>query len=405
MRVSTAQFYYQNSLQLSNKQSGVNDQIGYISSGKRVLTAKDDAVQFGTLTGYKDELANIEKYKRNISQAESRNSLIETSFANATDIMQAFKQRFIQVQNGTQSDSDLLALADLAKDSLEQMLDIANLKDETGGYIFSGYQIDVQPFSLQPDNSVVYQGDSGERQLQIAKSVNVPTNLAGDDAFMKAPNAIGDYSAVYNTNNSGIRVNRAEIINPGLNNVTPGAGFPPDYNFNFVTATDLVVTDADGDIMASVAGYTPGQIVSLPNGVEVQIDGNPLPGDNFDLTPQQNVSVFETMKQAIDWISQGNNPADPTQHKVDYDNILSQIDSALNKVVSNQTTAGIRLQLIENQENNHLDSELYLQKGRSNIEDLDYAKAIAEFEQSKVSLQAAQQTFVQVKNLSLFNYL
>ncbi|OKY24708.1 MULTISPECIES: flagellar hook-associated protein FlgL [Thalassotalea] len=405
MRVSTAQFYYQNSLQLSNKQSGVNDQIGYISSGKRVLTAKDDAVQFGTLTGYKDELANIEKYKRNISQAESRNSLIETSFANATDIMQEFKQRFIQVQNGTQSDSDLLALADLAKDSLEQMLDIANLKDETGGYIFSGYQIDVQPFSLQPDNSVVYQGDSGERQLQIAKSVNVPTNLAGDDAFMKAPNTIGDYSAVYNTNNSGIRVNRAEIINPGLNNVTPGAGFPPDYNFNFVTATDLVVTDADGDVMANIAGYTPGQIVSLPNGVEVQIDGNPLPGDNFDLTPQQNVSVFETMKQAIDWISQGNNPADPTQHKVDYDNILSQIDSALNQVVSNQTTAGIRLQLIENQENNHLDSELYLQKGRSNIEDLDYAKAIAEFEQSKVSLQAAQQTFVQVKNLSLFNYL
>ncbi|MDO6426441.1 flagellar hook-associated protein FlgL [Thalassotalea sp. 1_MG-2023] len=405
MRVSTAQFYYQNSLQLSNKQSGVNDQIGYISSGKRVLTAKDDAVQFGTLTGYKDELANIEKYKRNISQAESRNSLIETSFANATDIMQAFKQRFIQVQNGTQSDSDLLALADLAKDSLEQMLDIANLKDETGGYIFSGYQIDVQPFSLQPDNSVVYQGDSGERQLQIAKSVNVPTNLSGDDAFMKAPNTIGDYSAVYNTNTSGIRVNRAEIVNPGLNNVTPGAGFPPDYNFNFVSATDLVVTDADGDVMTSIAGYTPGQIVSLPNGVEVQIDGNPLPGDNFDLTPQQNVSVFETMKQAIDWISQGNNPADPTQHKVDYDNILSQIDSALNQVVSNQTTAGIRLQLIENQENNHLDSELYLQKGRSNIEDLDYAKAIAEFEQSKVSLQAAQQTFVQVKNLSLFNYL
>ncbi|WP_286233300.1 flagellar hook-associated protein FlgL [Thalassotalea sediminis] len=405
MRVSTAQFYYQNSLQLSNKQSGVNDQIGYISSGKRVLTAKDDAVQFGTLTGYKDELSNIEKYKRNIGQAENRNSLIETSFDNATSIMQEFKQRFIQVQNGTQSDQDLLALADLAKDNLEQMLDIANLKDETGGYIFSGYKIDVKPFSLQPDNSVIYQGDSGERQLQIAKSVNVATSLAGDQAFEKVANAIGDYTPVYNTNTSGIRVSRAELINPGLNNTTPGAGYPPDYNFDFVSATNLVVTDADGDVMANIAGYTPGQIVSLPNGVEVQIDGNPLPGDNFDLTPQENISVFETMKQAIDWISQGNSPADPTQHKVDYDNILSQIDATLNHVVSNQTTAGIRLQLIENQENNHLDSELYLQTGRSNIEDLDYAKAIATFEQSKVALQAAQQTFVQVKNLSLFNYL
>ena len=56
MRVSTAQFYFQSSQQISNKSSDVNDQIGYISSGKRILTAKDDAVSFGTLAGYKEGL-------------------------------------------------------------------------------------------------------------------------------------------------------------------------------------------------------------------------------------------------------------------------------------------------------------------------------------------------------------
>jgi flagellar hook-associated protein 3 FlgL len=59
MRVSTSQFYFQNSQQLSSLQSDVNDQVKYLSSGKRVLTAKDDAVSYGTLSGYKEAQQNI----------------------------------------------------------------------------------------------------------------------------------------------------------------------------------------------------------------------------------------------------------------------------------------------------------------------------------------------------------
>ncbi|WP_286265358.1 flagellar hook-associated protein FlgL [Thalassotalea atypica] len=405
MRVSTAQFYFQNSLQLSNQQSNVNDQIKYISSGKDVLTAKDDAVAYGTLTGYKSELGNIDKYQRNITQAENRNSLQDTSFDNAERVLQQLKQTFIQANNGTLSDEDLASLGDLILNSQSELLDVANSKDETGGYIFSGYQIDVQPFAIQPDNTVSYQGDSGVRELQIAKNVMVETNQPGDDAFVNVKNALGDFSPIYNTNTSGISVNKAEINNPSLNNVTPGAGYPPNYNFSFTSSTDLTVTDADGDVMFNTTTYTPGQLISLPNGMEVQINGNPLPGDNFDLAPEQNISVFDTVKRAIDWVSVGANPTNSAQHAVDYGEILEQIDASLNHITSRRTEAGVRLQLIENQGDNHQDTVLYLEQGRSNIEDLDFAKAVATFEQSQVALQAAQQTFVQVKNLSLFNYI
>ena len=87
MRVSTAQFYTQNGLQMSNKQANVNEQSTYISSGKRVITAKDDAVSFSTLTGYKDDLASLERYQRNITQAENRNSRQEVLFTGSTDIL------------------------------------------------------------------------------------------------------------------------------------------------------------------------------------------------------------------------------------------------------------------------------------------------------------------------------
>ncbi len=401
MRVSTQQFYFQNSQQLSNKQTDVNDQVKYLASGKRVLTAKDDAVSYGTLAGYKDSLANIEKYQRNLTQAENRNSLQEVSFADAESVMQELKQLFIQANNGVYSDSDLHSLAELAKNSQQQLLNTANAQDESGDYVFAGYQIDVQPFSLQPDNSVIYQGDGGVRKLQIAKNVMVDINQAGDDAFEKVTNNIGDFSANYNVNTSGISVNKAVIVNPGAHNAVAN---PPDYNFSFTSATDLTITDSNSVVVFNTNTYAPGQTIAF-NGIEVQLNGNPLPGDDFDLTPQENISIFDTIKSAIDWMNVGANPADTTQHSVDYEVILGQLDEALNHMTGRRAESGIRLKLIDNQSSNHLDAELYLSSGRSNIEDLDFAKAVATFEQSKASLQAAQQSFVQIKNLSLFNYL
>jgi flagellar hook-associated protein 3 FlgL len=63
------------------------------------------------------------------------------------------------------------------------------------------------------------------------------------------------------------------------------------------------------------------------------------------------------------------------------------------------------MQVLETQESRHLDTELSLASGKSNIEDLDFAKAISEFEQAKLALQASQQAFSKVQGLSLLNYI
>ena len=401
MRVSTAQFYFQSSQQISNKSSDVNDQIGYISSGKRILTAKDDAVVFSTLAGYKEGLQNIEKYKRNITQAESRNSLQDVSFSNADDVLQKLKQLFVQANNASLSSEDLYSLSELVGNSQQKLLNIANTTDETGGYIFAGFQVDKKPFVMQSDNSVDYQGDKGIRELQIAKNVMVELNQPGDAAFQNISNTIGDFTPSYITNTSGINVASAVIADPSNYDST---SFPPDYNFSFTSPSDLTVTDGNGATVYPTAPYTAGQTIAF-NSVEVQISGNPLPGDQLTLSPKENISVFETIKSAIDWMKVGTSPVNLEQHQVDYEEILNQLSSALNHMTVRQTDAGVRGNLIEHQKSSHLDNELVMTKGQSNIEDLDYAKAISKFEQSQVALQAAQQTFVKIKDLSLFNYI
>ncbi|QOL27071.1 flagellar hook-associated protein FlgL [Thalassotalea sp. LPB0316] len=403
MRVSTNQMFTTSRNYMSRNESDLNQQVGYLSSGKKVLTAKDDAVSYGTLTGYKDELANIQQFRRNIVQAENRNTLIEGSFSSAQNVLNSVKTTFIQANNGSMSDDDRAALAEQLKQNLQEMLDIANARDETGGYVFGGYQIDKQPFLLQPDNSVVYQGDNGTRELKISKSVEVPLNQPGDDAFLKAANPIGDFVGVYNTNVSGMSVNRAIIQDRGA--YVDGA----NYTFDFTDTNgdgnlELTVTDNTATNLITVDPYVPGQTIAF-NGMEVNIDGTPLPGGQLELAPQENVSVFEAIKDAIDWVSRTGNVTGTAQHGVDYGHILSNINASLNHISTRQGDAGINLQLIKSQENFHADNELLMEQGRSVIEDLDFATAVTQFEQSKVALQAAQQTYAQLQNLSLFNYI
>jgi len=48
---------------------------------------------------------------------------------------------------------------------------------------------------------------------------------------------------------------------------------------------------------------------------------------------------------------------------------------------------------------------LQSQKTLSGIQDLDYAEAISRLNLQMVGLQASQQAFTRIQNLSLFNYL
>jgi len=402
MRVSTAQFYLQSALQMSNKTADVNEQMSHLSSGKKVITAKDDAVQYSTLVGYKESLSNIEKYQRNVTQAESHNNLQEVVFADAELLLDQIKQDLLLANNGRMSDEDLQSLAKETRTNFNQLLDIANSQNSNGDYIFSGYQTDKKPFSQQVDGSVLYNGDTGVNELQIAKNINIVTNQAGDAAFLNVANTIGDFKASYATNTSGVAVDSANITDRGTYNTST---LPHEYQFTFDAITnDLTVTDSGGSIVFPPAPYTAGETVSF-DGIDVTLSGKPLPGDSFTITPEENISVFSTINDAIAWMEKGSVSTNQEQHQVDYSAILNQLGESMIHITSRRVDSGLRLQVLEGQKSRHLDSELNLTTGKANIEDLDFSKAISEFEQSQLALQASQQAFTKVQGLTLFNYI
>ncbi|MCO6412051.1 MAG: flagellar hook-associated protein FlgL [Thiogranum sp.] len=86
-------------------------------------------------------------------------------------------------------------------------------------------------------------------------------------------------------------------------------------------------------------------------------------------------------------------------------NSLNQLDNAINHVLEIRATVGARLNAVDSQNAINESFLLQLEQTRSAIEDLDYAEAASRLSRESITLQAAQQAFVKVQNLNLFNFL
>ena len=84
---------------------------------------------------------------------------------------------------------------------------------------------------------------------------------------------------------------------------------------------------------------------------------------------------------------------------------LDRMDSAMDSVFDIRSTIGARMNAIENQRSMNDSFNLLLIDNRSALADLDFAEAIARMEQQMLALEASQQIFAKIGNLSLFNYI
>lgn len=84
---------------------------------------------------------------------------------------------------------------------------------------------------------------------------------------------------------------------------------------------------------------------------------------------------------------------------------LTDIDSAMERLLEVRTSVGARLNALESQENVNGKWITDAQAVLSETQDLDYAEAISRFNFQSVALQAAQQAYVKVQELSLFRFL
>ena len=181
---------------------------------------------------------------------------------------------------------------------------------------------------------------------------------------------------------------------------TPSA----DTVFNAGNGTVYIVEDSSGNIETS-GSYVDGAQISF-NGITTTISQSPQTGDAFKISPSANQDIFTTIQNLADALENNSNtPAGIAKLANATNRFLTDIDSSMNSIGQVRSHIGSRLNVLDTQEELNSSFSLQLQASLSQLEDLDYASAVTQLEQQTVGLQAAQQSFLKIQGLTLFNFL
>jgi len=392
------------------QQTEVNQTQQQISLGKRILTPSDDPADSVRLLDLNQSLSRLDQFKDNSDFAKNRLTLSEGTLQAVTDSLHRTRELAVQGLNATNSAVDKTAIAEEIFQRLDELVALANTKDASGDYIYSGFKSQTQAFTGSSDTGVfTFEGDQGQRLLKIGENREISDSNSGAEIFFnlqdKNGNAENMFSTLYNlatdlANNRstseqmtvtiGSQPNVGDTVT--INNVT--------YEFESgggVTPGNVSVT-IGGDAGATtniLKNQINSQQIAGNTNVTATVSGNVLTVTS-DLSGEGTLSFTET--------SPSGNPftASPTSLLSDR---LDQLDTALERVLDVRSQIGARLNVIDSQDETNQDFELSIKSTKSEIEDLDMAEAISKFNLQIVALQAAQQAFVRVQGLSLFNQM
>lgn len=402
MRVSTNLIFQRGLDAMQRQQSQLLGTQQKLSDGKRVLTPADDPVAASRAVETSQAQAINAQYGANQSAALNTLALSESTMGGIGDALRSARTLLVNAGSGALTDADRRSIALDLRSLRDQVFALANSRDGAGGYLFSGYRETVMPFTPTATGAI-YNGDQGQRELQVAAGRNMPVTANGTEIFERIRQGNGTFVTSSNAANTGLG-----MISVGQ---TVGAVTVPvdTYQIQFnvvagVTTYDVVnVTTAT--TLSTGNAYVDGAAISF-NGLQVEIKGAPADNDAFDIAPSANQNVFSMLTDAINLVETG--LATPQDHAALSEGLgrsLANMDQAIDNVLSVRAEMGSHMRELDVLKGVVEDRGLYYKERMSELVDLDYAAAISDFTREQVALEAAQKSYQSIVKLSLFNYL
>lgn len=411
IRISSQQVFSGGINRLQELNSNLNNTYQQISTGKRVNKPSDDPVAAARILKLDQELSRVKTYERNVNLADNRLKQEESTLTSAIDVIQRIRELTVQAGNGALSPNDRKSISSEMKERLGQLANIGNTRDSSGEYIFSGFQGSVQAFQKNAEGKYEYHGDEGQRVLEIDDGVTVPISDNGKGVFVNVPAAVtGQFDGA---TPAGESISGVKVVNEAdLAAAFPG-GFPNDITLQVDNSVPPQVLAFDNNstppraLPVSPADYEDGGVFVVA-GIEASITGaTPGSPDTFTLKVGEKQSVFGTIENLIAGLDSINKGTPEGQAK--YDDLIAQslvnLDNAQESFILKQTELGGRMNAVESTKSFLADSSVYTNEIRSQLQDVDYAEAISNLSFQSFVLQAAQQSFAQVSQLSLFDRL
>ena len=406
MRISSAQYFNMNVATMSDQQAQLSQIYAEISSGVSLSTPSDNPLGAAQAVQLSSTGTTLAQYTTNQTAALASLQQEDSTLGSVNTVLQSIHSLVLRAGDGSLNDGDRGALATQLQSLRSQLMTLANSTDPQGNYLFAGYQGNAIPFTTNAAGVVTYSGDTGTPAMQITNGHTVQTGDNGLAIFGSvAPIGTSAVPAAA-AGNTGTGV----VSSVSLNNPTDPTN-ADTYQINFSSATTYTVSQTDpatGTVTTSgPQAFTAGSAITL-GGQSVTISGAPNAGDSFSVTPatQGSMDVFANLSQLITTLQ---TPVSGGASTASFQSALTtgmtQLENTMNNVLTAQATVGGREQEVQALQTVTQTNTLQTTSNLADLTQTDMVKTIGQYTLTQNALQAAQQAFAKIQNISLFQYL
>lgn len=413
MRISSIQAFNNGVQGLQRNYADVTRTQEQISTGNRILTPADDPVASVRLLQLEQQQNVLSQYKSNLVAADNSLTQEEVTLASAHTILQRLQELTVRAGNGSLGELERQSIAAELKEREEELFALMNTRNARGEYIFSGFQGKTQAFGRDDSGNYSYQGDEGQRRLQIGSSLDIPISDNGKRIFENIINADRldrtlDVSAAPGSSLSvSAPLVQSEVAFTG-NPPFPDAGIEIVFGNPDAQSYEIFEAGTTTPVLGS------GQLDDDPDeadqvtfrGVSLQVDGAAVGGERVTVTldpTRQKQGVLDTIVNLRRVLE---NPASTSSEIRDAVAAgMTNLDHAAVNIDSVRGEIGARLNVIDTTLTDNEDVTLVNKSVQADLRELDYAEALSRLSFQSIILEAAQQSYVKISSLNLFNKL
>ncbi|WOX51104.1 flagellar hook-associated protein FlgL [Aeromonas sp. CD] len=401
MRITTNMVYDRNISSLNSANERLSTAYEQLMTGEKFKSAGEDPSGMSQKLALTKEIDLFKQYGVN-------GSLLENSLGHEETVLTALNTAMTSAQTLIQKANDSAvgyedrqAIASELEGLQKQMFDLMNSKNSQGEYIFGGNQSKTQPFIQDASGNYVFQGDTGQRNIQVSPTVQIPANDSGFNLFEIVPTR-----RTSSAGSANIQVGVADQGNFDSfyrNNYDPSLA-SNQYTVNTIAGTPdtYEIRDGGGALLQS-GDYVAGNKIPF-NGLELTLS---LPAggaaQNFVLDPPQNNNILDGMSDFITALRDPNITPDTFQLKVadataHMKNARLNVDQGLGEI-------GGRMNGLEQVMGSNEGLSTLNQQARAKVSEADLYEVIATLSKEDAALSATQLSFSKISKLTLFDYI
>lgn len=371
-----------------NKLEGIQQQL---ATGKKVNSPSDNPVNASQGMALRSELDQFRSFQRNIDDGMAYLGTVDSTLGTANSLYQNMRERAIQASNDTNSGDSRFYIGKEVRGMFDQMVALSNTSFK-GEYIFSGTNSQVPPYEMRKGSSNV---------------VNGAGLLTGDVNYLGAGVEMDliDKNVEDSKDTITSDANPALIV-PGtiqVNGLTEGTDYTVDYVRGKITFTSAAATALVGSGNAQITydwlrrnekdldGVMNREI---EEGISARI--NTTASDVFGSKTEAD-GAWEAMINLMEGTL--NNKPDKIRSAIE------QLDVSLKRQLTAQASNGARVNRFETTQARNDERTVYTTKLQSEVEDVDFAQAISDFNLQQAVYDASLKMGAQALQNTLVNFL